>query len=129
MKCLFDITNIAPFSGGKHHMVDQKPPDLPPSYRLDMASSAHMMMLGGGGGQQQDYVDMDGVLMNGGGPTPPPPIPQMYPTMSAASGNFFGSRGDDLNGMDDICKVHSTKCIYVTRLKTALYCTLWWLLI
>ena len=102
-------------------MVDQKAPDLPPSYRLDMGSPAHhmMMLAAAGGGQQQDYVDMDGVLMNGsGGPTAPPPISQLYPTMSTASGNFFGSRGDDLNGMDDICKVYNN--MFITLL-----CSLW----
>ena len=104
------------FTGGKHQAVNQKPPDLPPSYRLNVSSPSHHIMnqhLPPSQMQmQQDYVDMDGMLMNGGSGTPPPP-PQMYPTMVAnqrSGGSFFGSRADDINSIDDGCKVTLTLC-------------------
>ncbi|XP_063713003.1 kin of IRRE-like protein 3 isoform X4 [Symsagittifera roscoffensis] len=103
--------------GGKHQAVNQKPPDLPPSYRLNVSSPSHHIMnqhLPPSQMQmQQDYVDMDGMLMNGGSGTPPPP-PQMYPTMVANQrngGSFFGSRADDINSIDDGCK-SSSQTIY-----------------
>ena len=114
-------------SGGKHHPVDQKPPpDLPPSYRRDISSPTHHIGMPPPQmpppaipthQMQQDYVDMDGVLMGGAGlgalgGTPPPPPPQLYPTMMSQRGGnqtFYGSRADDINSIEDGCKVRPSK--------------------